>query len=221
MSTTWAMIIVGTVVATTCVVGLLIPADQRGTKASARTEAINNARQIGLALQEFDHDYGEFPSARTLPEVAKLDPAIATRGTASSNALFAQLIAHGVQTEEIFHCHHPTANRGRRPDGVHSPIARALEPGECSYSYVTGLDSGVNPALPVVCAPMFPGTRQFDPGTFHGKALVLRVDHSIEFTLIRASDQRVSIGKGRTLFETGLSTVWGTTLTPDLRHPEH
>jgi hypothetical protein len=35
-----------------------------------RTEALNNIRQVGMALAEFDSDYGKFPDAITADEVA-------------------------------------------------------------------------------------------------------------------------------------------------------
>ncbi len=42
----------------------------------------------------------------------------------------------------------------------------------------------------------------------------------MEAPLIRQWDGKVSVGNGKTLFETGPETVWPEDYTLDLRHPE-
>ena len=37
-----------------------------------QTEAVSNARQIGLALYEFEYEYGAYPNAVTVPNGANL-----------------------------------------------------------------------------------------------------------------------------------------------------
>lgn len=215
----WGMVIVGGVVCILCL--SMVPMVLRPSRAAYRTEALSNARQIGLALLEFDQEFGEFPSAGTLKELAKLDPGIHSRGTSSSNDYFAQLIAFGIQSEKIFYCHHPAVNHGLRPDDILTPLNEALKPGECGFSYFTGMSTSMKPDLPVACAPMIPGTDTVGRKPFKGnRAVVLRLDNSVGSLPVRSSDRRIEVAKGRTLLDTGPSTVWGTTLTPDLRHPE-
>jgi type II secretory pathway pseudopilin PulG len=53
--------------------GLAAPVILKQRQAADRTEAINNMKQLNLALIDFDSDYGSFPS----DETAKDDPAFA------------------------------------------------------------------------------------------------------------------------------------------------
>ena len=61
------------------------------SKVSAdRTEALNNIRQIGLALSDFEMDYGTFPAAATIPDVKATTSTSLTLDDSSSNKLFRQ-----------------------------------------------------------------------------------------------------------------------------------
>lgn len=50
-------------------------------KRVAATEAMNNARQIGLALIEFEAEYGSFPTAETRKQVEEATVAKCRRTT--------------------------------------------------------------------------------------------------------------------------------------------
>ena len=69
------------------------------------TEAVSNARQIGLALYEFEQAYGRFPDESTIPRVKEIDPAnTIPLGKSSSNDFFRQLIAAEIaQSEMMFY----------------------------------------------------------------------------------------------------------------------
>ena len=196
--------------------GLSAPKILRAAKASERTEAINNAKQVGLALLEFDQEYGSFPDEETAAMVREATKTELDLSGHTSNAMFRQLIANGVQSEDIFFCLHPETGK---PDGNMRP-GKALEAGEVGFSYLAGQNTSGNPGRSVLFAPMIIGTEQFWPKPFQQKAVLLRLDNSVEAPLIRSTDGRVSVGNGKTIFDTGSDTVWGDDFEFDLRHPE-
>lgn len=61
------------------------PVTLRARKATERTRALNNVRQIGLSLFEFEADYGSFPSATTVPDVKSRTGKTLGFGDGSSN----------------------------------------------------------------------------------------------------------------------------------------
>ena len=116
------------------VVGLAInPPRLSHRKPHDRTEAVNNAKQIGLALLEFEQEFGSFPSEETAEMVKKATGTELDLSGTSSNAMFRQLIAFGIQAEDIFYCKHPEGIR--KPDRDISP-GKALEAGEVGFSYI-------------------------------------------------------------------------------------
>jgi len=184
------------------------------SKVSAdRTEALNNIRQIGLALSDFEMDYGTFPAAATIPDVKATTSTSLTLDDSSSNKLFRQLIASGLKSEKPFYARAPGC---RRPDNIFNSEATALCKGECAFSYVVDLNSSVNPSLPLVMTPMAWGTRSFyRPKHFGDKAIILHVDYSATVMQVRP-DGAVTLGGGLTLFD---PKVWGG-VKPDLRWQE-
>ena len=197
-------------------IGLSQPVILRAAKATERTEAINNAKQIGLALLEFDEDYGSFPEGETVELVRKATKTELDLSGKSSNAMFRQLIANGIQSEDIFYCLHPETGK---PDGNLRP-GEALLAGEVGFSYLAGQNTSENPGKVVLLAPMKIGTQEFWAKPFKGRAVLLRLDNSVEAPLIREADGQVTVDSGKTLFDTGDDTVWGEGFVFDLRHPE-
>ncbi|MEM1085795.1 MAG: hypothetical protein AAGI48_16930 [Verrucomicrobiota bacterium] len=205
------------------IAGLSAPMVLRCRVATERTQTINNAKQVGLALLEFDQEFGSFPDNSTAPMVRAAiegDTKLTLSGT-SSNAMFRQLIAYGVGSEDIFFVpDHPECSK--KPDGNMRP-GKALEAGENGWSYImldvdTGQNTSGNPGRPVLAAPMRIGTDQFWSEPFGDKGIILRLDNSVEVPIIR-KDGRLSVGNGKTLFDTGEERVWGP-VSPVILHPE-
>jgi len=139
-------------------------------------EATSNARQIGLALFEFETEYGEFPSPTTRPLVEKDVGAIIDLSGTSSNALFRQIFAVDItRSEQMFFARKKDFRKG---DGIITP-GDILKPGSCGFSYISGFTSYDDPTTPIVLTPVIPGTTRFDPKPFDGKAVVLHIDNSV------------------------------------------
>ena len=146
---------------------LVAPPMMRTTNRGYQAEAINNARQIGLALLEFEMDYG-YPNGTTVAAVTKRFPAHGFDLTgSSSNALFRQLFAAELTYSELMF--YAKTKDCKKPDGI---ITRgeALKRNEIGFSYIAGLTStGADPLTPIVLTPLIPGTTKFDPKPFDGK----------------------------------------------------
>ena len=156
--------------------GLTLPLTVRSRKKSNQVEAVNNARQIGLALFEFEAEYGKFPDATTIAAVRRKTDTSLSLGAKTSNDYFRQLIAAGIlQNEIVFYA---KINDCKKPDN-RIGAGKALAKGECGFSYLVGLSADGNPSRSLLVTPLIPGTDRFDPTKFHGKAIVLRMDNSV------------------------------------------
>lgn len=166
------------------------------------TEQVHNARQIGLALYEFEVEYGKFPDATTIAAVRSKTGSLMPLGTKSSNDYFRQLMAGGIaMSEAMFYA----KGRGtHKPDGLMNG-SQALAKGECGFTYLSGLSSKGNPSRPIIVAPMIPGTDRFDPKPFEGKAVLLRLDNSVT-SLPIDKNGHVIVG-GKNLFDPS-NPIW-------------
>lgn len=203
--------------------GLSAPMILRQQKAAARTQAISNSKQVGLALLEFDQEFGSFPDDNTAKDMQENSVTTLTPLSGnSSNDYFRQIIGYGVQSEKIFYAKTQYTNE---PDDVITQ-GKALENGEVGFGYVmlgqgNGQNTAGNPGRPVLVTPLLDANSnwQFDPDPFGAKAVILRIDNSAEAPLIRDKDKFVTVGAGRTLQQTGDESVWGTSTTPTLIAP--
>ena len=73
-------------------VAMLLPAVQAARESARRIQCSNNLRQIGLALFEFETEYGSFPSQATVAKVTAEYPdhGLDLSGK-SSNSLFRRI----------------------------------------------------------------------------------------------------------------------------------
>jgi hypothetical protein len=194
---------------------LSIPMVSRsGPHRADQTEAVHNARQIGLTLIEFDNKYGTYPNEASAALVTNNHPAHGQSLTGrSSNAAFRQLIADEVTQIEHFYA---KIKGSRKPDGVITP-GEALKNGEVGFSYITNLSSKDDPLTPIVLTPLIPGTTKFDPTPFDGKAIVLHIDSSVRTYKI-AKDGHIYDSKGINLLSPA-HPIWKGK-APDIRYPE-
>jgi hypothetical protein len=190
----------------------------RSSKKSDPKEAVSNARQIGLALFEFDHHYGRYPDDSTAGLVREATSTSLKLGSSTSNDYFRQLIAAEImQTEIPFYA---KTTSSRRPDNMFSG-SQALEKGEVAFAYIAGLSSAkAHPRAPVMMTPLVPGKRLFDIKSsreyFDGKAVILHADNRVATYPVDSSGH-VWID-GKTLFDPSQPFWHGK--VPDVKWPE-
>lgn len=192
--------------------GLTAPMVIRQRKKADQTEATSNARQIGLAMFEFETEYARFPDSTSAQEVTANTATTLNMTGTNSNDYFRQLMGAGyTQSETMFYAKVPGA---RKPDGNINGTD-ALKQNEVGFGYIllgtNGLSTAGNPARPYVVTPLL-GTSgdDFDKDPFDGKAVMLRVDNSVTSQQIIPTTKKVNLTPGNTLLSTGPSTVWGT-----------
>jgi hypothetical protein len=181
---------------------------------SHRTEAINNIHQLGMALFEFDTEYGKFPDASTIPAVQGNYGNAITLHNHSSNQLFRQLIVSGCKSEKPFWA--KTAVSPKKSDNSFSTDATMLAPGEVGFAYIPGHSSKSRPDTPLAMAPLEPGKRSFDPEPYQDKAVVLFADSSTRAIPIDKHGR--AILNGMDLFDPRQPFWKGK--APDIKWPE-
>lgn len=197
--------------------GIISPLVIRSRKKSDLIEAVHNARQIGLALEEFETSYGSLPNAATAKEVKATTLSPLDLSGSSANACFRQLIASEIlQAESMFYARGPAS---RKPDNVFTGT-RALEKGEVAFTYVAGIPAVRPPDTPLVMTPLIHGKHTFDARTssrfFFDKAVILRADQSVK--TMRVDKSGAVLHAGKNLLDPS-QPFWGGT-KPDLRWPE-
>ncbi|MCP5543056.1 MAG: hypothetical protein H7A49_04025 [Akkermansiaceae bacterium] len=169
------------------VVGVVVmaslPLMARKSKCRGVTPELNNSRQIGLALLDFETEFGSMPNADTLAKLRTKHPASTVpMGTATSNDFFRQLIVTGcAQSEGIFFAR--SVQTPKWPDDF-THGNHALEKGECSFSYILDGSSSADPPVPVAIAPLARGKKLADMKTlrkydsYERKVVALMSDNS-------------------------------------------
>lgn len=160
-------------------------------QAARRVGAMNNMKSIGIALLEFDNEYGSYPSEETAKDVREVTGTTFGFGGGTSNDYFRQLLATGVKTEGIFQFGQPA----KGADDKFATDAEALAVGECDFAYLPGASASGDPGRPLVVGPLVPGKMEFDPVPFGGKAVVLRADNSVTVLSINEKGEAISNGK--------------------------
>ena len=206
--------------------GLTAPMVIRQRKKADQTEATSNARQIGIAMLEFDTEYGAFPGAATQAQVTLNFPSSVVKGAtgADSNGYFKQLMEAGLtQSEAMFYA---KVKGSRKPDGDISTNVKALEKGEVGFGYITdgdeGMSSSGNPARAVAVTPLTPAGDAFDGDPFDKKAVILRIDNSATSVNIAvpagSTDNSGPALVGGVSLLAATNPIWGTA-QPTVRPP--
>ena len=216
------LLVVIAIIATLAGIGVPVIIAQK--KKGDLTEAISNSKSIGLAMFNFDQDYGGYPSDSTVDSVSKqsADTSLAFPG-GNSNSYFRQLIAGGyADNEKTFYAKAPYT---KKPDGDLKGAA-ALAAGEVGFAYImqsggVALPDSGNSGRPLIVAAVYNGLadQTFDVDVYARQAVVYRMDNSATAEQIQPSTKNVMLKSGQTLFATGDSTVWGTDIQPVIIPP--
>lgn len=178
------------------------------------TNAVSNTRQIGIALSEFEFEYGTFPDESTGRIISQSSGNKHSFQYNTSNDYLSQLMAVGMIDNESMlyaktaYTHKPGTHNGNK----------SLDAGEVGFGYFMNgkksLSLKGNPNRPLLCSPLaYDGksvsNRHFDPKIYDNKAVFLRMDNSVQSARIDPKTKSVQLGPGRSLFDTGEYTIWG------------
>lgn len=170
------------------------------SKKSEWLQALLNARNVGVALQIFEENYGSYPNETTINEVRQNTGSDLHLGTKSSNDYFRQLFAAEIIDSEI--AFYTSSARTRKPDN-RIDDEHLLQPGECAFTYMIGANKDSNPQTPLAAFPMLAGQTLFDLETsqqfYDGKVVILENDGSARSRTIE-EDGRVLIN-GKDIFD--------------------
>lgn len=175
-----------------------------------RLRMISNARMIGLALFEFETEYGSFPNEETAAAVKAATGTEADLKAATANDCMFQLIAAGIMhVDDVFSQEKP----GDKKENGSKPLMN-LE--KCSFAYLSGMNASGSPRRPLMVFPLIPGTGLFDRKAMGGKAVILRVDNSV--TTVAIEQGGVVLEDGLDLFDPA-QRFWNGKVPP-IRWPE-
>ena len=213
--------------------GLTAPMVIRQRKKADQTEAVSNARQIGLAMIEFENEYGSFPEGELGATInANTGSDLAPSSITTANDAFRQLIAAEIASSEtMFYC--KTGYSTKKPDNVFSTASNALAKGEVGYGYIMNgatdaFSAAGNPGRALVAAPLqyengAITNGKFDREIYDGKAVVLRMDNSVtSIPVDKIGDAIVGSDGGKTvklLDGKNKDTVWGENGDPQMKAP--
>ena len=193
----------------------------KALKRAAIAEAINNAKQVKLALDVFALDFdGQFPNEDTGERLAK-----GGTGTTYSNDFFRQMFLEGhIESEKIFWAKNSAvANKGEPDDKVKEggrvQADEVLQKGDVHWAYITdqtNLDTG---SRPLILDGYKRGTSEWDPNMWDQKVIVLRIDGACKLMRIRPSDGKVVDGSRKDILSAEADAWDGDSPSDFLKQP--
>ncbi|MDB4429566.1 type II secretion system GspH family protein [bacterium] len=206
--------------------GLATPAILKAKKNADKVQTINNAKQIGIAMTDFDSKFdGTYPSEETRIELEEQGHEVPSGDDA--NSYLAQLIVNdSTDSEEIFYA--KGVKGTKKGDGVTDTRDDILKRGENGFGYVmlSGSEalssSRCKSATPLIVAPLKSGGQNpvFDDNPYSGSYVYLRADSSVATGDIHKESGKALVkGRGLSgLFDNGPKSVWGDE-EPDVKAP--
>jgi hypothetical protein len=186
--------------------------------------AMNNGKQMMLALNDFSMEYGSFPDRETAKAVKERTKTKLNLDGDTANDYFRQLIAAGVaKSEDPFYSKTPYSIR--KPDRLMNGT-EALKPGEVGFGYLMNGDKAMpndDPNRIIAATPLLNASAsgEFDPEPLQGKAALVYLDSSVKMVSIREDNHQVNVSGRKTLLEYGDYTIWwGAAITPVIKPPQ-
>ena len=193
----------------------------KSLKRASLAEAINNSKQVKLALDAFATDFdGQYPNDDTAEYVIE-----GGTGTTYSNDYFRQLFLAGVtESEKIFWVKNSAVASKFAPDdkvkeGGRVQADEVLQKGDVHWAYITdqtNLDTG---SRPLILDGYKRGTSEWDPNTWDQKVIVLAIDGSCRTMGMRASDGKVLDGSRKDILSAQADAWDGEDPTDLLKQP--
>jgi prepilin-type N-terminal cleavage/methylation domain-containing protein len=235
------LLVVISIIATLAGVGVPVIINQQ--KKGARSEAIANIKQVGMALFSFEQDYDSYPCLATVQTLEDAGLGAASGFTlgspTKSNDYLRQLLAGNfIDTEKSFYA---KSSYTKKPDNVFKTAGTALVAGECGFAYIMADSAGValassgNSGRPLLAAAVLSNNTEgkFELDVYDRKAVVFRIDNSATAESVVPTGTNMnkvllpvsSGGAAKTLLDPGDQSVWGknaagtSDLTPVLVPP--
>lgn len=188
-----------------------------------QSKAISNLSSLGIAMTEFDSQYGGFPSIESRELL--IEEGIELPEGDTANAYLAQLLASKtLDSEKVFYI--PGLKGTKEGDDIFDSPETTLARGENSFGYAILSDgrslsqSYGSSAIPVLVAPVLKGgvSPVFDQNLFRGQAIYLKLDSSVGTREINKKGELVSKQTDQDIFKNGDNTIWGDD-TPIVKAP--
>jgi prepilin-type N-terminal cleavage/methylation domain-containing protein len=202
--------------------GLTAPRVIRFLKKGDQVTATNNGRNLIGTLTEFNNEYGSFPDKDTAKAVTERTGSTLSLNGDTANDYYRQLLAAKlVKQEDPFWA--KTANSKTKPDNRMTGTD-ALKAGEVGFGYMmngTAALGNDDPNRIIAMTPLYnySAKGEFDPDPMNGIAVMVYLDNSVKPLDIR-EDKKVSMGRGKTLLDSGEGTIWGEDIKPIIKPPK-
>lgn len=202
---------------------LAIPKFRKMEEETNRANAFTNAKQLAIALTEFDSLYGGFPSEETkqllIDEGEKIQ-----NGDTANTYLSQLLISQALDSEKVFYV--PRLPGTKEGDDVFDSPSTALAQGENGWGYVRVKEAKLTKgprsrSEPVLVAPLVTGgpKPKFDPHVYKGSGIVLHLDSTVTIYRIDSQGDLIHPKTSTNIFLNGEDTIWGSSDTPDVKAP--
>ena len=193
----------------------------KSLKRAALAQAINNAKQVKLALDSFATDFdGQYPSDDTGEYVLE-----GGTGSTYSNDYFGQMFFAGVtESEKIFWVKNSAVASKFAPDNKVKEGGKVqpdlvLQEGDVHWAYITdqtNLDTG---SRPLILEGYTRGTSEWDPNIWDRKVIIGHIDGSFRALPMRASDGKVLDGSRKDILSAQADAWDGEDPTKLLKQP--